>query len=149
MHLTGGLLAVTAMWAAMVAALDSWGPTKRWARALTPRVLRGAVFTALTGTLVISPARAAGDLDGLPLPDRGVTDHPAGIASRPPNGHVVAAGESLWTIAAGRLAPGSPASSIARQSNAWYVQNRDVIGDDPDLILPGQVLASPLGEDSP
>ena len=28
---------------------------------------------------------------------------------------------------------------------AWFAANRDVIGDDPDLPLPGQVLRAPEG----
>ena len=72
-----------AMWAALVALLASWRPTKRIAMALTPRLIRAAVFTTVSGTLVIGPAHADSDLDGLPFPDRGTTAEPsAGLDGR-------------------------------------------------------------------
>jgi hypothetical protein len=60
--------------------------------------------------------------------------------------HVVVRGDCLWDIAAGRLAAaGRPPSNteIATAVQAWWSVNADVIGPDPDLILPGQVLRPP------
>ena len=71
------LLLAALAWAGVVAAMASWAPTARWARVITPRALRLALFTAVSSTLAISPARA-GDLDGLPLPTRGATTQPTG-----------------------------------------------------------------------
>src|SRR5689334_23483938 len=67
-RLTAAMLAAVLGWALLIAVLASCRPTARWARALTPCALRGVVFTALSGTLVMSPAHAGNDLDGLPLP---------------------------------------------------------------------------------
>ncbi len=52
-------------------------------------------------------------------------------------------GDSLWSIAARHLGPGASDAEIARAWPAWFAENRDVVGDDPDLILPGQVLRPP------
>jgi nucleoid-associated protein YgaU len=139
-----GLLVVAAAWAGLVAALASWGPTVRWARALTPRVLRAALFATVSGSLAISPAQGASDLDGLPLPSRGVTGKPTTALAG--DHHVVTAGESLWSIAAGALPSDAGPQAITRESIAWYHRNRAVIGSDADLILPGQVLVSPEGD---
>ena len=55
-----------------------------------------------------------------------------------PRVHVVGPGESLWSIA--------EATSAADPGRVWraiWAANRDVIGEDPDLILPGQRLLLP------
>ncbi|GEL95129.1 LysM peptidoglycan-binding domain-containing protein [Cellulomonas composti] len=56
---------------------------------------------------------------------------------------VVEAGDSLWTIVAAQLAPGADDADIATEWPRWYDANRAVIGTDPDLLLPGQVLQAP------
>lgn len=52
-------------------------------------------------------------------------------------------GDSLWTVAARHLGPGASDAQVAREWPRWYAANRDVIGDDPDLIVPGQQLRPP------
>ena len=130
-----------AAWATLVALLASWRPTKRIAMALTPRLIRAAVFTTVSGTLVISPAHADSDLDGLPFPDRTATAEPTPVSTD--DDHVVHEGESLWTIAADTLPPEATAAHVASTSAAWYEANRSTIGPDPNLILPGQQLTAP------
>lgn len=56
---------------------------------------------------------------------------------------VVHRGDTLWDIAARHLDEGASAAEIAAAWPAWYEANRDVIGPDPDLILPGQQLQAP------
>lgn len=56
---------------------------------------------------------------------------------------VVVRGDSLWAIAARHLGPGATDAEVAREWPRWYVANRDTIGADPDLLLPGQVLRVP------
>ncbi|TDW95490.1 LysM domain-containing protein [Kribbella pratensis] len=56
---------------------------------------------------------------------------------------VVRKGDSLWSIAARELGPRATADAIAARWPDWYATNRQVIGNDPDLILPGQVLRIP------
>jgi hypothetical protein len=60
--------------------------------------------------------------------------------------HVVVRGDCLWDIAAIRLrASGQEPTDagIAAAVQGWWSANADVIGPDPDLILPGQVLRPP------
>ena len=52
-------------------------------------------------------------------------------------------GDTLWSVAARHLGPGASDAEIAKAWPAWFAENRDVVGDDPDLILPGQVLRPP------
>ena len=56
---------------------------------------------------------------------------------------VVRRGDTLWSIAARHLGTRPSDSEIARAWPTWYDANRDVIGDDPGLLLPGQVLRAP------
>ena len=73
-------------------------------------------------------------------PARNLRQQPAADA-----GNVtVMAGDSLWSIAA-RVLGGSPASDvdIALEWPRWYEANRAVLGDNPDVLLPGQVLRPP------
>ena len=56
---------------------------------------------------------------------------------------VVDVGDSLWSLAARQLGGFATNADIARLWPAWYEANKSVIGEDPDLILPGQVLTVP------
>ena len=71
------------------------------------------------------------------------TDLRSGVPVRVPGRVVVRAGDSLWSIAARELGPNASAEAIAARWPEWYAANRQVIGSDPDLILPGQVLRIP------
>lgn len=56
---------------------------------------------------------------------------------------VVHRGDCLWRIAARHLSADATDAQIAAAWPQWYAANRDVIGPDPDLLLPGQRLRSP------
>jgi hypothetical protein len=60
---------------------------------------------------------------------------------------VVARGDCLWRIAAehllGRQDRPPADGEVAAAVQAWWTANADVIGPDPDLLLPGQVLHPP------
>jgi nucleoid-associated protein YgaU len=56
---------------------------------------------------------------------------------------VVRPGDTLWAIARSRLGPGADDARVAHDVDRWHRLNHDVIGDDPDLIHPGQRLTAP------
>ena len=60
---------------------------------------------------------------------------------------MVVRGDCLWHIAAdsllGELGRLPTDGEIAAAVHAWWSANADVIGPDPDLLLPGQVLRPP------
>lgn len=58
-------------------------------------------------------------------------------------GVTVEPGDSLWLIAARRLGPQFGEAQIARAWPRWYRTNHRVIGDDPNLVRPGQHLYPP------
>ncbi|TDE96088.1 hypothetical protein EXU48_07580 [Occultella glacieicola] len=67
-------------------------------------------------------------------------------AEHPDAAHVVAPGESLWSIAADALAGDRPDvtdADIAAAWPRWYSANAETIGPEPDLIHPGQELVPP------
>ncbi|MHA7142280.1 LysM peptidoglycan-binding domain-containing protein [Arthrobacter sp. Sr33] len=82
-------------------------------------------------------------VDGLPLL-RGQTRAaaPAGTDSGLPV-ITVRPGDSLWTIAAAHLGPFATDVEIADAWPRWHLENRGVIGDDPHLLIPGQLLRVP------
>lgn len=56
---------------------------------------------------------------------------------------VVHRGDTLWCIAARHLGPEAKVADIDAEWRRWLTANRDLIGDNADLILPGQVLSPP------
>lgn len=56
---------------------------------------------------------------------------------------IVRPGDSLWELAARDLGRGADDAHIDDAWRGWYAANRRQIGDDPDLILPGQRLQVP------
>ncbi len=117
----------------------------------------GVAVVAGSGTPALAAdgdANGATLLAGLPMPDRAVA--PASVAPRQPEvrpvarpaptavsqTYVVRPGDSLWSIADSHPGPGTSGSVHERWQAIWQA-NRDVVGDDPDLILPGQALRLP------
>ncbi|MGA8256271.1 MAG: LysM peptidoglycan-binding domain-containing protein [Nocardioides sp.] len=166
------LCAAWAWWVVSVVSLEALRVTPRSAAGV-PDWARRLVFAAVGSTLLgaavgVVPAQAGArpaepvdrrdsgpafvlNLDRLPLPDR-PTGGVAAIrrvvsAAVQPAGLVVAAGDSLWSIAA-QLQPHDAApTAVATRTAALYDLNRDVVGDDPDLIYPGQHLTLPATSD--
>lgn len=56
---------------------------------------------------------------------------------------VVAPGDSLWSIAASHLGPLATDVEVAAAWPLWHEANRSVIGHDPNVLLPGQILQTP------
>jgi hypothetical protein len=118
---------------------------------------------ALNGPLLAGVALAAPPAPSITAP--AVPDWPSGTseapvpvppapdpASSPTAGtHVVVPGECLWQIATDQLRGDGSGSArpateavVASTVHAWWSANAQVIGPDPDLIRPGQVLRPPL-----
>jgi nucleoid-associated protein YgaU len=113
----------------------------------------GAVLPALAPSASAAaavqdvPDWPAFQLPGSPLPDW--PEHTAGAPSGAPGSaeRVVVRGDCLWHIAAdsllGQLGRLPSDAEVAAAVDAWWHANADVIGPDPDLLLPGQVLRAP------
>ena len=61
----------------------------------------------------------------------------------PAGGVTVLAGDSLWSIVANHLGHGASDVDIALEWPRWYEANRELIGQNPDVLLPGQILLPP------
>jgi len=59
------------------------------------------------------------------------------------NGVAVKLGDTLWSIAAQELGPTATSTEIDAEWHRWFAANRAVIGDDADVIEPGQRLSPP------
>ena len=61
---------------------------------------------------------------------------------------VVEPGDTLWSLAEASLrSSGTPPTDrqVAQAWPRWWAANREAVGDDPDLLLPGTVLRPPAG----
>lgn len=157
------LLAATWLWVLVVLvareARRGSGPT-RAVPAVVRRLVLAGCGVGLVGSLV-APAHAdprSSPLAGLPLPDRptatgapartGEHPGPASVAATPEDRQRartvrVVRGDSLWSLAAGDLPDDASLADVDRRWRAIHAANRGVVGDDPDLILPGQQLRLP------
>lgn len=115
---------------ATVASARSVSPSPPASRTAPPGAASGALSPGWT------PARPT----GTPAPvARLLTSGPA----TPVAEVVVHRGDSLWSIARRHLGPGATDAEVAAAWPHWHAANRDVIGADPDVLLPGQVLRAP------
>lgn len=171
----GTLLALSLGWLWLVTSVTVVelvvGRQPRGGGATRQLVLLACGAAVVAGTAL--PAQAAGGdgaevLVGLPLPERPVapaaaprgerstaptaaidttdtTDTAGTPGARPTtaDAYVVRAGDSLWSIARAHPAPDVDVESRWR---AIWRHNHEVVGDDPDLIHPGQALRLPDAE---
>ena len=155
------------------AAAHSGGSERRLADIVSRRLLPAAVRRVLTGAVgvgvALAPALAlaapttaalAASAPAAPIPLWPV-DPPAHAAPRTPplwpvdvtprvaaravssTSVTVQPGDCLWSIAQQQLGTDAPPARIAALAHAWFQANRHVIGADPSLIHPGQVLQAP------
>ncbi|HEU5008686.1 MAG TPA: hypothetical protein VFT67_17065 [Jatrophihabitantaceae bacterium] len=82
---------------------------------------------------VHAPAVRSGDVHPPAGPGRGAGT--PNVTVRP--------GDSLWRIAAAHLGRAPTAARVAGAWPRWFAANRAVIGADPDLLVPGEVLHAP------
>ncbi|MCU1573315.1 MAG: hypothetical protein JWO93_1397 [Micrococcaceae bacterium] len=102
----------------------------------------------------LPPVSDPGPLTARPLRPPGV-ETPTGpaVPGNEPRGEsparwsgtvVVQRGDSLWTLTARRLGPTATDVEVAEAWPIWFAINRGTIGDDPNRILPGQILRIPV-----
>jgi hypothetical protein len=114
------------------------------ARRGVPAGLRRLVLAGCGVALVAGASPALATPGPVPLTATPVvvvpaTAAPATVAPRV----VVRPGDSLWAIAARHLPAGASDRQVADQWHRIYATNRAVIGDDPDVLHPGQRLEIP------
>jgi nucleoid-associated protein YgaU len=152
-----------ASWSLLTVAAVTAGVSSRLVTAATPAALRTALLVGAAGALSIAPAHAEQrgappsaphSVSGLALPDRPEAESvqrssaPSPGAADPPAETVrVRPGDTLWAIARRSLPAGASVAAVADAATAWHRANRGVIGDDPDLIVPGQLLEPPHRKD--
>ena len=160
---TGALLAAVALvaqalaaWLLLTAVLTAGGRLPgllgracRGAAARTaPAALRRAVALGLGLGVVVAPSGVAAADAPVPPPRPALAadlDWP-GLErdpARPVDTVVVRRGDTLWGIAAAHLPSTASDARVAAAWPAWYAANRGVIGNDPDLVRPGQRLSPP------
>ena len=97
--------------------------------------------TAAARAPVLAPARTVAQLDPPGQPGS------SGAAARPaapsPGTVTVRPGDTLWGLARSALGRAHPDSEVAALWPRWWEANRTVIGTDPSLLQPGQVLHVP------
>ncbi len=113
----------------------SWRPT-----AMLPPAAETSVASP-TASAVSAPAAAAAPAETAPTA-RVVT---TATRTAPPPGEtvVVHRGDTLWDLAAASLGGDPTDAQVLAETVRWHEANRAVIGDDPDLLLPGQTLVRP------
>jgi nucleoid-associated protein YgaU len=83
----------------------------------------------------------------LPSPAIALVSPPSRRLSASRDELVVRPGDSLWSLTARRLGPGTTSTQIAATWPRLYAANRAAIGDNPDLIHPGQRLVPPAPDE--
>lgn len=125
---------------AMAGVADAWRGATPVRREGLRRLAMSACGAALVAAVAV-PAHADPErpgphvLSGLRMPDRA-----EGPAHPPPRSVVVRPGDSLWAIAERQLPPRAGQRRVSAAWHSLYRRNREVVGADPDLIRPGQVL---------
>jgi nucleoid-associated protein YgaU len=111
----------------------------------------GVALPALAPTASAAAIQDVPDWPSADLPATPVPDWPGATRAAPqapaPGDRVVVRGDCLWHNAAdsllGQLGRLPNDREVAAAVDAWWQANADVIGPDPDLLLPGQVLRAP------
>jgi hypothetical protein len=152
----------SSLWAWLVATttvVEAWrhgrvSPTGGAVRRAVLLACGVAVSVGVAGPVAAADGQAGATtsavrIDGLPLPDRATATSPPAprVAAGPTPGSPavveVRPGDSLWRIAVRQLPDGADVADVDALWRRLHAHNRDVIGADPDLLLPGQRLALP------
>ena len=150
-----GTVALPAPVAVATSTADAGGPQQG-----VPPPTPGYSVSSQAATTEVTRSDAVGSAPAAPrpgwLPDRptaAIQPHHARLlepalrrTSTTSDTVTVRRGDSLWSIAAAHLGSGATDAEVAAEWPHWYEVNRAVIGDDPDLLVPGQQLQAPLAE---
>ncbi len=116
---------------------------KRIARTLV------AVVLSMTALCVLAGVTEAQNAPAGPVEDTQSTNQDVEAttilwpAASEPAVRLVVPGDSLWLIAQEHLGPDATPGRVMNEVELLYELNRDQIGDDPNLIFPGQKLLLP------
>ncbi|MEJ7743315.1 MAG: LysM domain-containing protein [Nocardioidaceae bacterium] len=159
----GLLVTASAALTVLSAYVSATAPCLRFARVIGPRCWRQFVLVSCGLGMAIPASALAGDatgdhhmkpcesacsvgLAGLPLPDLpNVPTSPrrSAVPSQPwSRAVIVQPGDSLWLISQSQLISGASDAVVAKKVDYLYAVNRNTIGNNPDLIYPGQLLNS-------
>jgi nucleoid-associated protein YgaU len=138
--------AVGRRWDAGEEAVRRWGAPalRRTATIGVGLVIGAGLGTGATAACDASPS-LPDDLRWRPVANR-IEPDPGASRAVGAERYTVRPGDSLWRIAAEALQVRGRAptvAAVAAEWPRWYAANRDVVGADPDLIRPGQVLQVP------
>ena len=127
---------------APVTASAAWTPTAFPATAALPPAVPSATppgtpVAAAPQWQPLSPVIEPGPLTGPPLRLQQPEGQWTELTVRP--------GDSLWSLSAARLGPFASDVDIALDWPRLYQANREVIGANPHLLRPGQILRIPPG----
>ncbi|WP_240038104.1 LysM peptidoglycan-binding domain-containing protein [Actinomyces procaprae] len=132
---------------------------RRWGAPVVRRIAAGALIAGMSSSPALAATTAAApgsdDLGWQPTQTAPTDPGDSGTGSSPTDpgqpqespaptpGHTVTAGESLWSITEDLIGPEASPAQVAEAWPQLYRANTDVIGSDPELILPGTPLSVP------
>lgn len=133
----GSAPAASAAWTPPAAAATTGTPRPTAIAPPGPAPQPGAPAVAQPQWRPLSPVVEPGPLAGRPLRQQQPGAQSAQVTVR--------AGDSLWSLSSARLGPFASDVDIALDWPLIYQANRDIIGGNPNLLRPGQVLQLPPG----
>jgi len=149
--LSQAIAGITAICALVVPCLAMLAVAARRIGAIEPRIPSGRIGGAVVLCAALGGlARSAPVVAAIaPITSRAApTATPTSPEPQPrlDGPYVVKPGDSLWAIACRHLLAGEASTEDASVDRMWraiYAANRQVIGEDPDLIYPGTQLTIP------
>ncbi len=115
-----------------------WGSVTGVALAAATLLVLSGVAEAQGTDSIVNDTRSANQNTGVTVPV-GPSEDDTRLVVRP--------GDSLWTIAGDRLQPDASPKQIGYEIERIVELNRNLLGSNPDMILPGQeLLLAPVAE---
>ena len=130
--------ATSAAWTPAAVPSATGTPPSEVLAAPGPAPAPGAPAVAQPQWRPLSPVVDPGPLAGPRLRDPQPAGQSTEVTVRP--------GDSLWSLSSARLGPYASDVDVALDWPRIYQANRDIIGTDPSLLRPGQVLQLPPGD---